>query len=67
MTEATSERAASFVKDCVFSQPSVPFPFICLLVSGGHNLLLLVRGVGQYVQLGSTLDDALGEMKGIDL
>ena len=45
----------------LFTDPSVPFPFLCLLVSGGHNLLLLVRGVGQYVQLGSTLDDALGE------
>ncbi|KAG1674846.1 hypothetical protein FOA52_015234 [Chlamydomonas sp. UWO 241] len=45
----------------MLSQPSVPFPFLCLLVSGGHNLLLLVKGVGQYVQLGSTLDDALGE------
>ena len=43
------------------SEPAVAFPFLCLLVSGGHNLLLLVRGVGQYVQLGSTLDDALGE------
>jgi hypothetical protein len=37
------------------------FPFLCLLVSGGHNLIVLVRGVGQYVQLGTTLDDALGE------
>ncbi|KAJ9518177.1 hypothetical protein QJQ45_010078 [Haematococcus lacustris] len=38
-----------------------PFPFLCLLVSGGHNLLVLVRGPGQYVQLGATVDDALGE------
>ncbi|KAL6762262.1 Gcp-like domain-containing protein [Haematococcus lacustris] len=38
-----------------------PFPFLCLLVSGGHNLLVLVRGPGQYVQLGTTVDDALGE------
>eukprot|EP00887_Chlorella_sp_A99_P006570 scaffold3.g6570.t1 len=37
------------------------FPFLCLLVSGGHNLLLLVEGVGRYIQLGTTLDDALGE------
>ncbi len=41
-------------------QAELPFPFLCLLVSGGHNLLVLVRGVGDYVQLGSTLDDALG-------
>lgn len=33
----------------------VPFPFLCLLVSGGHNLLLLVRGVGDYLQARPTL------------
>jgi N6-L-threonylcarbamoyladenine synthase len=38
----------------------LPFPFLCLLVSGGHNLLVLVKGVGHYMQLGTTLDDALG-------
>lgn len=42
----------------------VDFPFLCLLISGGHNLLLLVEGVGQYTQLGTTLDDALGECRG---
>ncbi len=41
--------------------PTIQFPFLCLLVSGGHNLLLLVHGVGRYTQLGTTLDDALGE------
>ena len=40
----------------------LPYPFLCLLVSGGHNLLVLVKGVGNYLQLGSTLDDALGEL-----
>ena len=39
----------------------VPFPFLCLLVSGGHSLLLVVRGVGDYTLLGSSLDDAVGE------
>ena len=37
------------------------FPFVALLVSGGHTLLIEVRGVGQYRQLGQTLDDAVGE------
>ena len=37
------------------------FPFLTLLVSGGHCQLLLSRGVGDHVVLGSTLDDALGE------
>ena len=39
----------------------VPFPFVCLLVSGGHNMLLLAHGLGNYTLLGSTLDDAVGE------
>ncbi|KAJ7557997.1 hypothetical protein O6H91_04G020700 [Diphasiastrum complanatum] len=37
------------------------FPFIVLLISGGHNLLLVAQNVGQYVQLGTTVDDAIGE------
>lgn len=36
------------------------FPFVCLLVSGGHNLLLTAHGVGEYTLLGSTFDDAIG-------
>ena len=39
----------------------VKFPFLALLVSGGHNLLITARGVGDYTILGTTLDDALGE------
>lgn len=42
------------------NRDDVQFPFLCLLVSGGHNLLMVVRGVGNYLQVGSTLDDALG-------
>jgi N6-L-threonylcarbamoyladenine synthase len=37
------------------------FPFIALLVSGGHSMLVQVEGVGQYQILGDTLDDAVGE------
>src|SRR5699024_314415 len=37
------------------------FPFIALLVSGGHTLLVEVRGVGTYRLLGQSLDDAVGE------
>ena len=37
------------------------FPFIALLVSGGHTLLAEVQGVGQYQLLGQSLDDAAGE------
>lgn len=39
----------------------VQFPFLAMLVSGGHNLLLVVRGVGDYQLLGSTIDDAVGK------
>lgn len=38
-----------------------PFPFLLLLVSGGHCQFLAVRGVGDYQRLGGTMDDALGE------
>jgi N6-L-threonylcarbamoyladenine synthase len=37
------------------------FPYLLLLVSGGHSQLLAVRGVGDYVRLGTTIDDAVGE------
>lgn len=40
---------------------NTPFPFLLLLVSGGHCQFLVVRGVGQYARLGGTMDDALGE------
>ncbi len=37
------------------------FPFVALLVSGGHTQLMRVDGVGQYALLGETIDDAAGE------
>lgn len=39
----------------------VEFPYFLLLISGGHCQQLVVRGVGDYVRLGTTKDDALGE------
>lgn len=39
----------------------VPFPYLLLLISGGHCQLLIVEGVDRYRRLGTTLDDALGE------
>ncbi|MCF6220278.1 MAG: tRNA (adenosine(37)-N6)-threonylcarbamoyltransferase complex transferase subunit TsaD [Robiginitomaculum sp.] len=38
-----------------------PFPYLLLLVSGGHTQLLSVDGVGDFTRLGSTVDDAAGE------
>ena len=38
-----------------------PYPFLLLLVSGGHCQLLAVEGVGACTRLGSTIDDAAGE------
>lgn len=38
-----------------------PFPYLALLVSGGHTMLIDVQGVGRYVVLGESLDDAAGE------
>ena len=43
-------------------EESVPeFPYVSLLVSGGHTLLIRVDGIGRYRILGETLDDAAGE------
>ena len=39
----------------------VAFPYLLLLVSGGHTQILVVKGVGQYERWGTTLDDAAGE------
>lgn len=39
----------------------VAFPYLLLLVSGGHCQLLIVEGVGNYTRLGTTIDDAAGE------
>lgn len=38
-----------------------PFPFVALLISGGHTQLIKVDGVGQYELLGESIDDAAGE------
>lgn len=47
---------ANFIAD-----PKLGFPFICLLVSGGHTQLWLIENIGKYKLLGDTLDDAAGE------
>lgn len=41
--------------------PELAFPFIVLLVSGGHTQLIEAKALGEYVLLGETLDDAVGE------
>ena len=43
------------------SDPDLEFPYLLLLVSGGHCQLLLVEGVGAYRRLATTIDDAAGE------
>jgi N6-L-threonylcarbamoyladenine synthase len=43
------------------ADPLLSFPYLLLLVSGGHCQLLLVEGVGRYQRLATTIDDAVGE------
>ena len=43
------------------ADPALGFPYLLLLVSGGHCQILSVEGVGQYRRLATTIDDALGE------
>ena len=45
----------------MLSDPDLAFPYLLLLVSGGHCQLLLVEGVGRYRRLATTIDDAAGE------
>src|SRR5213079_1687088 len=45
----------------LLAEPKPAFPFAALLVSGGHTQLYAVGGLGDYVLLGDTLDDAAGE------
>ena len=44
-----------------FFKRELKFPFLSLVVSGGHTHLFLVKGVGEYELIGRTLDDAVGE------
>jgi len=41
---------------------AIPFPFLCLLASGGHCILTLVKGVQDFYMLGETVDEAPGDM-----
>ncbi len=45
----------------LLEDPPPAFPFVALIVSGGHSLLMDVAGIGRYTLLGDTLDDAAGE------
>lgn len=45
----------------LLSDPAPSFPFVALLVSGGHTQLMRVDGVGRYTLLGESVDDAAGE------
>ena len=40
---------------------NIKFPYLLLLISGGHTQYLIVKGLGRYKRLGTTIDDALGE------
>tara|TARA_B100000989_G_scaffold297807_1_gene284770 strand:- start:61 stop:1128 length:1068 start_codon:yes stop_codon:yes gene_type:complete len=39
----------------------IKYPYLLLLISGGHTQFLIVRGLGKYKRIGTTIDDALGE------
>lgn len=52
---------AHFIQTDRNTEPSPSFPFLCLLVSGGHTQLVLVRGAHQMEMIGKTIDDAAGE------
>jgi N6-L-threonylcarbamoyladenine synthase len=45
----------------LLDKPSLPLPFLALLVSGGHTLLVKIEAMGHYKIVGESLDDAVGE------
>ena len=45
----------------MFIKDNCEFPFLVLLVSGGHTMLVLARGVGDYILIGDTMDQSVGE------
>jgi N6-L-threonylcarbamoyladenine synthase len=45
----------------MLDDPAPEFPFVALLVSGGHSMMVKVAGIGQYEVLGESVDDAAGE------
>lgn len=49
---------ANFIQNPIFK---VQFPALCLIISGGHTGLILMRGVGKYKEIGETRDDTAGE------
>ncbi len=57
----TPLRDKSTNADCEYMEGDPIFPLICLVISGAHSELVLVRGHGQYELLGRTRDDAAGE------
>ena len=75
MVGVTTAKAIAFARDLPFVAVNhleghaltarlthgIEFPYLLLLVSGGHCQLLIVEGVGRYVRLGTTIDDAAGE------
>ena len=42
-------------------EKKIKFPYLLLLISGGHSQFLIVKNINEYLQLGTTIDDALGE------
>jgi len=52
---------ANFIDGFTKSIKSIKFPAVCLIVSGGHTQLILMKGIGDYKILGETRDDAAGE------
>jgi N6-L-threonylcarbamoyladenine synthase len=52
---------AHFIKESDDDQSAPPFPFLCLLVSGGNSQIVLVRAYNDMEVIGQTIDDAAGE------
>jgi N6-L-threonylcarbamoyladenine synthase len=52
---------ANFISEQPQTKMDIPYPFLCLLVSGGHTQLVISHAAGRYQTIGRTIDDAAGE------
>lgn len=57
-TAAVNEMSPHVLRD---EKNKVSYPFLALLASGGHTSIIICHGLGDYVILGGTLDDAIGK------
>ncbi|MEK7170450.1 MAG: tRNA (adenosine(37)-N6)-threonylcarbamoyltransferase complex transferase subunit TsaD [Patescibacteria group bacterium] len=61
ISKQNTKTQASILNATRYTLHAIPFPSLCLLISGGHTELVLIKSLGDYEIVGQTRDDAIGE------